>query len=85
MNNFAFLKIEMGPKKSKCIFNEQLQKKFPFITKTSVWDSHVRCKTCASSFSISCSGRGDIKTDFNGEKHKRAICAAASGWSLTTF
>jgi hypothetical protein len=38
-----------------------------------------------SSFSISHSGRGDIKTHINSDKHMRAISAAASSSSLTTF
>jgi hypothetical protein len=75
----------MGPKKHKCIFNEQLQKEFPFNTKTSVSESHVRCNTYALRFSIRHSGRGDIKTHLNSDKHKKAIPAPASSSSLTTF
>jgi hypothetical protein len=48
-------------------------------------DSHMRCKTCGSSFSISHCGHGDIKTDLNRDKHKRAISAAAFSSLLTTF
>lgn len=72
------LKTEMSPRKHRCIFNKQLQKEFTLITKTSVSDSHLRCNTYSSSFSISHSERGDIKTHLNGDKHKTAISAAAA-------
>jgi hypothetical protein len=44
----------------------------------------MRCNTCASSFSISHSGPGDIKTHLYSDKHKRAITAAASSSALAT-
>jgi hypothetical protein len=85
MNNFVTTKTEMGPKTHKCIFKEQLQKEFPFITKTNVSDSYVRCNACESTVSISHSGRGNIKTHLNSDKHKRTISAAACSSSLTTY
>lgn len=75
----------MGLKKRKCIFNEQLQTKFLFITRICDSDSHVRCNTCASSFSIDHGGFNDIKSYLSSKKHKSAISAVACNSSLTTF
>jgi hypothetical protein len=55
------------------------------ISGSKLSDSHVMCNTCGSSFSISHCARGDIKTDLNSDKHKRAISAAAFISLLTTF
>lgn len=75
----------MGAKKRKCTFNEQLQKEFPFVAKTSASDSHMRCNTFALRFPNSHSGYGDIKTHLNSDKHKDAISVAASSSLLTNF
>jgi hypothetical protein len=75
----------VAPKKRECIFNEQLRKEFPFITKTGVSGSHVGCNTCGSNFSINHSERRGMKTDVNSDKQKRAISAAASSSLLIIF
>lgn len=73
----------MAPKRN-CSFNQDLQKEYPFIKK-STSDFTVRCNICSSGFTINHSGRGDIKSHINSDKHKRAVATAASSSSLTHF
>lgn len=70
--------------KGKCVFNEELKQKFPFIKKT-YNDYNVRCEKCSVIFSIANGGQYDIKRHLNTNKHKSAFCAANETKSLSNY
>lgn len=70
--------------KRKCVFNKQLQAKYPFIKKAST-DSDVRCETCRSEFSIAHSGGGDIEAHMKTDKHDKIVSAASSSRAIPQF
>lgn len=73
----------MAPKR-KCVFNNELQKEFPFIRKT-LGESDVRCSKCFACFSIANSGRANIKQHLESNKHKKAVLDSCTNKQTTTF
>lgn len=68
----------------KCVFNADLQKKYPFIRKAGS-DSDVVCQKCNSSFNIGAAGKSEIERHLNSVKHKKALNAASNSQSMTNF
>ena len=71
-------------KKRKCVFNDKLKKKYPFITKTTS-NSDVRCQQCHSDFSISHGGDNDIAKHLGTGRHKDAIAGISSSKAVTDY
>lgn len=71
--------------KRKCIFNSNLQSKYPFIKQRNSTPSDVNCGKCHTDFSISHGGASDIEQHLKSEKHKNADRAAASSSSMLNF
>ena len=70
--------------KRKCIFNEHLQARYPFIRKT-ISASDVRCEKCKSDFSIAHSGVGDILKHLGTKRHKSVDISASSSKAVTDY
>lgn len=64
--------------------NADLRQEFPFL-KTTKSDSDVRCTICNVEFDISHSGKGNITSHMNSDRHKKALSAAASSQPLSKF
>lgn len=61
----------------KCVFNPDLQKKYPFLKKTTS-DSDLRCDNCQGTFNIGSAGKSDIERHIDSGKHKKALNAISS-------
>lgn len=62
----------------KCIFNEELKKKYPFIMNVpNQTPSDVRCTVCGSEFSVANSGRTDIDKHIEKNIHVKALKATS--------
>ena len=70
--------------KRKCVFNDDLRQKYPFIKKAKS-DCDVLCKKCNSNFSIAHGGRTDIEKHLRTNRNKNAEDAAASSSRIDTF
>lgn len=74
---------EMGKTtKGVCVFNANLQSKYPFIQKTTT-ESDVKCLKCHSRFSIAGGGNNDIVRHLKTAKHTAAINAGIAFHSLS--
>lgn len=62
--------------KRRCIFNTDLQKKYPFIQKT-FSDIDVQCNICQTKFNIGASGKSEIERHLSSARHKKALNAAS--------
>lgn len=57
-------------KRGKCIFNDELAKKYSFIQKQKgKGKSDVHCMLCNADFSIEYAGKTDIERHMNTSKH----------------
>jgi hypothetical protein len=74
----------MPPKRRKCVFNEELQQKYPYLKSTKI-SSEVQCFKCKGTFSIANSGKTDIENHIGTGKHKRAIAAEIGSSSMTSY
>lgn len=70
--------------KRKCVFNESLQKKYPYIKKGNS-DSQVKCDKCGGNFNIANCGGGDIETHIKSQKHQKMMSAASSSKNIGHF
>lgn len=70
--------------KRKCVFNINLQTKYPFIKQTKSL-SDVRCQKCCTEFSVSHGGASDIEHHLKSEKHKKCDLAAASSSLIHSY
>lgn len=65
--------------RGKCVFNDELARKYPFIkSHKNKTKSDVHCNLCAADFSIEYSGKNDLERHVDSSKHQNAIRAAAS-------
>lgn len=71
-------------KKRSCKFTEDLQKEFPFLQKC-LTPSEVRCNKCKGTFSVAHGGRHDIQRHLTSDKHKKALTAASTSSTLTSY
>lgn len=76
--------------KRKCVFNENLQKEYPFLKKTNVNQlnldhSKVQCSLCHGVFSVEHGGKSDIKDHIKSKKHKDAITAKAVSQKVNDY
>ncbi|XP_055913202.1 uncharacterized protein LOC129946862 [Eupeodes corollae] len=72
--------------KRKCIFNNDLQKKYPMFEQLDTNDQHiVFCATCNSSFSVAYKGKRDLDQHLLTEKHKKNIKSASSCKKVKDF
>lgn len=65
----------------KCVFNENLQKKYPFLVLCkSAPDnySEVNCSLCNSRFSVGHGGNTDIQEHLKSRKHQNGVTAVTS-------
>lgn len=62
----------MSKRRGKCVFNEDLAKQYPFISKT-FSDSDIRCNTCNSGFNIANAGKSDIEKHIGTDKHQKVL------------
>lgn len=70
--------------RGKCVFNDELAKKFPFIrSQNSKSKSDVHCNLCGANFSIEHSGKRDIENHIDSVKHQKAIKAVAATPTVT--
>lgn len=67
-----------------CVFNADLQKKFPFIRKGES-NSDVICQKCNATFNIGSAGKSEIERHLNSIKHKKALNAASQSSSLNKY
>jgi len=67
----------MSKTKGKCVFNEKLREKYPYLEKAQSANT-VFCKKCSSVFSIAGGGNSDISRHVNTAKHKAALKAASA-------
>lgn len=70
--------------KRRCIFNTDLQKKYPYIQKT-FSDVDVQCNICQTSFNISASGKSQIDRHLSLARHKKALNAASSSRPVNKY
>lgn len=64
-------KVSIAAKRGKCVFNDVLGKKYPFIERDEKkTKSDVKCKVCGSQFSIASAGKSDIEKHLKSDKHK---------------
>ena len=66
------------------MFNEQLQKEFPFIKKGKT-EYDVTCTHCWSNFSVAHGGRCDVKDHLQTDKHWLAVAGKASKGKTVEF
>lgn len=78
--------VSMPPtaKKRSCKFTEDLQKQFPFLQKC-LTPSEVRCTKCNGAFSVAHGSRHDIQRHLTSDKHKKALIAASTSSSTTSY
>lgn len=89
-NSFALHNIEScvriqseimsgGAKRKRGVntLNADLRREFPFL-RTTKSDSEVRCGICNVEFDISHSGKANITSHINSDRHKKALSAAAT-------
>lgn len=74
----------MSPPRRKCVFNDILAKKYPFLKKTKS-ESDVHCEICKAEFKISNAGKSDIEKHLQTEKHKKALHAASKNQTVTNY
>lgn len=73
----------MASKRGKCVFNDELAKKYPFIQKKKdKTSSDVQCNLCRADFSIAYSGKTDIERHITSTKHQKALKSVASSQTL---
>lgn len=76
----------MSAARRKCIFNADLQKKYPYIRKiTNKSESDVRCNLCHADFNIGNAGKTDIEKHLLTRKHTKSLQAASSSHQITNF
>lgn len=77
----------MAPKaRGKCVFNDDLAKKYTFLEKSKdKTSSDVYCLKCKSEFSIAFAGKSDIERHITSAKHKKALQATSNSRPLDTF
>lgn len=79
-------KLKHQTKKRKCVFNDELKAKFPFMKRYSEDDdSTLTCTYCNSSFSIANGGITDIQKHIGREKHKNNLSKVAGHKQITKF
>ena len=70
--------------KRKCIFNDNLKKKYSFLRIT-YDDSNVRCNKCNATFSVAAGGDNDIENHFKTKKHKVAANVSLQASIISDF
>lgn len=70
--------------KRTCIFNADLQKKYPYFTTTSS-QSDLRCEICNGLINIGCKGKTEIERHLTTTKHKKALNAASTSHTVSNF
>lgn len=76
----------MAPTRGKCIFNDDLAKKFPIIVKVKdKTSSDVKCTMCNSEFNIANGGKSEIERHLTSVKHVRAQQAKSFAQPMTSF
>lgn len=69
----------MASKRGKCIFNDELGKKYTFMQKQKdKTNSDVHCNLCDSNFNIAHGGKNDIEKHISSVKHQKSIRSVAS-------
>ena len=71
--------------KRKCVFNENLQRKYPFIKQGNNTPSDIRCEKCGTAFSVSHVGASDIKQHLLSDKHRRSEHASSSSTLMVDY
>lgn len=71
-------------KKRNCTFNDELQKKYPFLKRCSS-KSEAFCTICSTNISLANKGRYDLEQHFKTQKHKSTIQSGSTSNSLTKF
>lgn len=74
----------MAPSRRKCIFNSELQKKYPQMKKGRT-ESDVRCDLCDSTINIANAGKSEIDKQLESTKHKEALSAISNSRTVTNF
>lgn len=70
--------------KRKCIFNEELQRKYPcFKVTQSKHEAH--CTTCGTTVSIANKGKFDLQQHLESKKHKTTIQAGECSKPLMSY
>lgn len=71
----------------KCSFSENLQKKYPFLTKSSTSDQKAFCNVCNCEFSIANGGNSHITSHINSARHQKRfkIVENSNTAKLNTF
>lgn len=75
-------------KKRKCVFNDVLKRKYPFLRQSNANpkdESEVFCTFCGSKFSLAHGGNSDIQAHIATNKHKQSAKGAASTSSMANF
>lgn len=67
-----------------CVFNADLQKKYPYMKKGQT-DSSVLCEICNSTINIATAGKKDIEKHVISAKHKKALDAKSNSRTVTDF
>lgn len=71
--------------KRKCIFTQDIQKKYPFIKKSKNDSAKVVCDVCNGDFNFTHDGKISIENHVKQDKHVRAVKAAASSKKVSIF
>lgn len=75
----------MAPPRRKCVFNADLEKKYPFIKKIeNKTQSDVRCEVCKAEFNIGNAGKTDIEKHLTTQKHIKSLQTSSSS-SIVNF
>lgn len=76
----------MPPTRGKCILNDQLVERFPFLSNVQgKTQSDVYCKLCKSEFNIANSGKSAIEAHVKTLKHQNIERAKSSSKSMKEF
>lgn len=70
--------------KGKCVLNDKLKEKYPYL-ETTKSKSDIFCKKCKGSFSIASGGNADIIRHLKTSKHTSALSAASSSTKINKF
>jgi hypothetical protein len=70
--------------KRRCLFNDNLQKNYPFIKKANLEDK-VQCTICKGVFSIDHGGKSDITDHLKTKKHKEAALASIASEKIGKY
>lgn len=76
----------MASKRGKCIFNDVLAKKYPFLVKAkNKSSSDVQCNWCNCVFSIANGGKSDIEKHLISTKHQKSEQVQSATQSISGF